>query len=368
MAERAYNLTNVNIHRMRHANFVTTLISSDVTLNNDSPQLLFLDPVNQNLNVMMPDAIFCGGIFYWIENTSLGTGCLRIWDNTHSNLIGTIYPGYRATIISDGVYWRISIEATSFAYATIRRDGDIQATEWTLNNAGRPAGSDWYYAILNHGIGSKYVQVQTANIDTKDLFLPAEIDYIDTRNVRLWVNSPVNTRVMIASTPTANDKTVNSADWILDNTGRPAGSSWYYNDISHSVNSQYMLIQTADIHNDTQFIPAEIDYFNSTTVRVWVNNMMDTKIIVAGEPLTVSTLGSLPLIHTADWTLDNTGKPAGIDWYYVDVYHGVGKDYVMIQTVDNDTNEMIIPVDVHYTDNNNVRIWSNVQMNMRVII
>jgi len=62
-------------------------------------------------------------------------------------------------------------------------------------------------------------------------------------------------------------------------------------------------------------------------------------------------------VNTGDWTIDNTGRPTGTIYAYVDINHDLGKQYVQIQCANLASKKQFIPADIIYTDENNVRIW-----------
>ncbi len=200
MAERAYNLSRANVIKLSHGTPVNEGMSSNYQITDNTPQLLFLDPVNIIRRVIMPDPAKHIGSFFWVENTSLSIGILQIWDYLSAGQLGELKPGYRGAMVSDGATWRISI-STPTGSAISGYEQTFTTGDWTVDNTGRPAGTIYQYIDINHDIGKQYVQIQCANMDSKKQFIPADIIYTDDNNARIWITGHaggINMRVMIA--------------------------------------------------------------------------------------------------------------------------------------------------------------------------
>jgi len=109
MADRAYNLSKVNVISLSHGTPINEGMSTNYIIGDDSPQVLFLDPVDSTYRVVMPNPANHIGCFFWIDNTSLGAGILQIWEYQQSIQLGELPPNYRASVISDGIAWRFAV-------------------------------------------------------------------------------------------------------------------------------------------------------------------------------------------------------------------------------------------------------------------
>jgi len=71
-----------------------------------------------------------------------------------------------------------------------------------------------------------------------------------------------------------------------------------------------------------------------------------------------------------DWHLDNTGRPPGVNWYYHDIHHNLGIQYLNVTCVDISDNAVIIPSDIVFTDENTTRIWmqDHTSVAMKVVL
>jgi len=73
------------------------------------------------------------------------------------------------------------------------------------------------------------------------------------------------------------------AAWVLDNSGRPAGSNWYYHDINHNLNIQYLNVSCIDVSNNAMVIPAEIIFTDANNMRIWIGtDTIGLRVVLIG--------------------------------------------------------------------------------------
>ncbi len=97
---------------------------------------------------------------------------------------------------------------------------------------------------------------------------------------------------------------------------------------------------------------------DGTTWRISISTR--TGATISGMDATIASTG---------WTEDSAAAPPGNHYYYADINHNLDKRYLHVQCADTDTHQQIIPMEIYYTDSNNLRIWmANLQPNLMVMI
>jgi hypothetical protein len=66
-----------------------------------------------------------------------------------------------------------------------------------------------------------------------------------------------------------------TASWI-------SSGSFYYDDITHSLNNKYPVVELIRSDNDTHIIPLLVMSINPNTVRIWVDDNISSRIVVLG--------------------------------------------------------------------------------------
>jgi hypothetical protein len=146
----------------------------------------------------------------------------------------------------------------------------ITTSDWTSDG-------EYYYNNITHNLGKNNVLISAIDTDTKFDLAIQKYRAISINQTRVWVLGNPNSEFSIAAEGSESGfftKTVLSGAWIAD-------GEYYYNDITHNLNKNNILISILD--TDTHF-GIEIQKHKAMTVnsaRIWIIGNPNSEIIAA---------------------------------------------------------------------------------------
>lgn len=205
---------------------------------------------------------------------------------------------------------------------------------WTMDGA-------YQYADVIHTLGTENLLLQLTDPSSQEYSEIQNYKITDPNTVRVWVTSgTISSEVSIVACGGTNSfytGRVNS--WN-------AQGSYYYRDIVHSLNSEFVDLNLYDVSSQESVPYNKFRVLDDDSIRIWVNQdiPLDYLVLAAGG---TGGGGTPPYREDIAPT---------ISMGYWDISHNLGRDRLLVNCFDiyGDT---MVPWHITYVDDNRLRVY-----------